>query len=129
MIFVDSSYYIGLSDKKDQWHEDAKRLMPFVHDNDIVVSNLIMTEVLTAVGKRSGGKEAHKRYLYFLDNSKIIYVDERIFDNAEKIFLQFDGTLSIADASSVLIMRMMSISQIVSFDSDFDKVDGIHRVY
>lgn len=129
MIVVDSSFYIGLSDKRDQWHEDAKRLMELVSANDIIVSSLIVAEVLTAIGKRSGGKEAHKRYLYFSDNTKIVYADEHVFENAETIFLQFNGKLSIADAMSVAVMRMMAIAQIVSFDSDFDRVDGIHRIH
>ena len=44
-------------------------------------------------------------------------------------FLKYDGTLSFADAVSVEIMKDLGINQIVSFDSDFDKVDGIIRIH
>jgi predicted nucleic acid-binding protein len=45
------------------------------------------------------------------------------------VFLKYDGTLSLADASSIVIMNNMKISEIVSFDSDFDKVDNINRIH
>ena len=46
-----------------------------------------------------------------------------------EIVLKYDGTLSLADAASVTIMDNMKIGEIISFDSDFDKVDFINRVY
>lgn len=44
-------------------------------------------------------------------------------------FLQYDETLSFADSVSIEIMRDLKIDEIVSFDSDFDRVDGIIRVH
>ena len=45
------------------------------------------------------------------------------------IFLKYDGALSLADAASIAVMDNMKISEIVSFDSDFDKVDFINRIH
>jgi len=45
--------------------------------------------------------------------------------NAMKAFLQYDGTLSFADSISVEVMKNLEIDKIVSFDSDFDKVDVV----
>jgi hypothetical protein len=45
------------------------------------------------------------------------------------VFLHYDGTLSVPDAVSVSIMAKKDIDRILSFDSDFDKVDGITRLY
>ncbi|KYC48593.1 MAG: hypothetical protein AMQ74_01588 [Candidatus Methanofastidiosum methylothiophilum] len=42
--------------------------------------------------------------------------------------LNYDGTLSFADSVSIEIMRNLKIDEIVSFDSDFDKVDEITRI-
>jgi len=46
-----------------------------------------------------------------------------------EIFLKYDGTLSFADSVSVQIMKELKIEKIVSFDSDFDKVKEIIRIY
>ena len=45
------------------------------------------------------------------------------------LHLQYDGTLSVADCASVALMSRDGIGEIVSFDSDFDKVRGIRRIH
>jgi predicted nucleic acid-binding protein len=128
MIFVDSCFYIALADKKDQWHTKARNLTKYVENKETVISDLIISEVLTEMGKRSGGKKAHQIFEYFIDNCEIIYVNSDLLVESESHFLKFDGTLSLADAVSATIMLQKGIWDILSFDSDFDKVDGINRI-
>jgi len=45
------------------------------------------------------------------------------------VFLRYDGTLSVSDAVSVFIMEKKNINRILSFDSDFDKVEGVVRIH
>jgi predicted nucleic acid-binding protein len=129
MIFVDSSYYIAIADTKDQWHKKALELSEYIDTNTNVVSSFIISEVVTEIGRRSGGKVAYNLYNYFTDNCKIIYIDRDLLSESMDIFLRYDGTLSLADAASIAIMGNMMISEIVSFDSDFDKVDFINRIH
>ena len=128
MIIVDSSFFIGLADSKDQWHQDALKLKEYVEKEEIVVTNLIISEVLTEIGKRKGGKAGNILYEYFKDNCQILFPSEDDFDNAELTYLNFDGKLSIPDSVSIYYMVKYSITNIVSFDSDFDKVKGINRI-
>jgi len=129
MIFVDSSYYIAIVDKRDQWHGKALKLSNHIENNSIVVSSFIISEIMTEVGRRKGGKAAYNLYNYFTDNCKIIHIDKHILVESMDIFLKYDGTLSLADAASIVIMNNMKINRIVSFDSDFDKVDFITRIH
>jgi len=129
MIFVDSSYYIAIADTKDQWHKKALELSEYIETNISVVSSFIISEVVTEIGRRSGGKVAYNLYNYFTDNCKIIYIDRDLLSESMEIVLKYDGTLSLADAASVTIMDNMKIGEIVSFDSDFDKVDFINRIH
>ena len=129
MIFVDSSYYIAIADARDQWHKKALELSEYIETNISVVSSFIISEVVTEIGRRSGGKVAYNLYNYFTDNCKIIYIDRDLLSESMEIVLKYDGTLSLADAASVAIMDNMKIGEIVSFDSDFDKVDFINRIY
>jgi predicted nucleic acid-binding protein len=57
MIFIDSSFFIALVDRKDQWHHLAKNLIPFLTNETIVISDLIIVESVSIIGRRSGGKQ------------------------------------------------------------------------
>ncbi len=129
MIFVDSSYYIAIADTKDKWHEKSLELSEYIETNITVVSSFIISEVVTEIGRRSGGKAAYNLYNYFTDNCEIIYIDRDLLVESMGIFLKYDGTLSLADAASIAIMDNMKISEIASFDSDFDKVGFITRIH
>jgi predicted nucleic acid-binding protein len=45
-----------------------------------------------------------------------------------KIYLKYDGSLSLADSLSLQIMNEQNIREIVSFDIDFDKVKEIQKI-
>ena len=127
MILVDSSFFIGLVDKKDQWHKKAIMVLEKINE-EMIVSDFIISESVTSIGNRSGGKAGKKLYEFFVDNCQIAYVDEVLLKEGMNIFLKYDGKLSVADSVSVAIMKKRKISKIASFDSDFDKVHGIKRV-
>jgi predicted nucleic acid-binding protein len=127
MIFADSSFFIGLVDTHDQWHKKAVKVLEKLKD-DLVVSDLIVSESVTMTGYRAKGKAGITLYNYFKDNCHIEYVNENVLEEAMSIFLKFDGKLSVADSVSVTIMRRSNIKKIISFDSDFDRVDGIKRL-
>lgn len=128
MILVDSSFFIALADRKDQWHVQAKKLQVSLAGETIIISDLIVAEAVTIIGKRSRGKAGEHLYHFFIDNCDIIFVDEQILKGGMSVFLRYDGTLSVSDAVSVSIMVKKDIDRILSFDSDFDKVDGISRL-
>ncbi|MFA5237928.1 MAG: PIN domain-containing protein [Methanoregula sp.] len=128
MILVDSSFFIALADRRDQWHAPAKKILPSLEDETLVISDLILAESVTIIGRRSGGKNGERLYHYFTDNCEIVFADEQILKGGMAVFLHYDGTLSVSDAVSVSLMGMKGITRILSFDSDFDKVEGITRV-
>jgi hypothetical protein len=129
MILVDSSFFIALTDRKDQWHTAGKALLPTLSGETILISDLIVAESVTIIGRRSGGKAGEQLYHYFMDNCDLVITDEKVLKGGMQVFLRFDGTLSVSDAVSIFIMKKRSIDRICSFDSDFDKVEGIVRVH
>jgi hypothetical protein len=129
MIFVDSSFFIALVDRKDQWHPAAKAILPVLADETIIISDLIIAESVTIIGRRSGGKAGEHLYHYFMDNCDLVVTDEKILNGGMVVFLRYDGTLSVSDAVSVFIMKKKHIDRILSFDADFDKVEGIVRIH
>lgn len=129
MIFIDASFFIAAINKKDQWHGKAGKILPIIRNEEKITSGLILSESVTLAGSLFGGKTGLKLFNYILDNHEVRYVDKELSFNSMNTFLKYDGTLSFADSVSVEIMRDLQIERMVSFDSDFDKVDGIMRIH
>ena len=127
MIFADSSYFIALAREKDRWHKDALELAERIRES-LLISELIISESITLIGSFEGGKAGKILYEYFEDNCKIEFINEEILKRSLEIFLKYNGSISIADASSIEIMKKHRIKKIISFDSDFDKVNEIERL-
>lgn len=128
MIFADSSYFIALAREKDRWHKDALKLTGKINDS-FLVSDLIISESVTLVGSLEGGKAGKLLYEYFIDDCKIEFVGSEMLAKGMETFLKYDGSISLADAVSVQIMKGYNIKKIISFDGDFDKVKEIERVF
>lgn len=103
-------------------------LLPKIARNR-TISELVLSESVTAVGARLGsdsGKEVFDNLLY--DPSvKVVFGNKRLYERAVPLFLKYGGALSFSDALSVRIMLDQKITEIASFDSDFDRVEGIAR--
>jgi len=128
MIFVDSSYFIAIAREKDRWHKDALKLLDKTNDS-MMISDFIISETVTLVGSLEGGKAGKIIYEYFTDNCKIYFVDDEILSKAMNSILKYDVSLSLADATSVEVMKKHRIKKILSFDSDFDKIKEIDRIH
>ena len=128
MLAADSSYFVALADSDDKWHKDALRLKAKL-PRAFLVSDLVVAESVTIIGARGGGKAAQTLYEYFVDECDVQFVDEDVLAEAMALHLQFDGTLSVSDCVSVALMSREGIGELVSFDSDFDKLRGIRRIH
>ncbi len=128
MAFGDASYFIGILDRRDQWHEAAVRLSGSVTGR-LHVTDVAMGETITLVGARSGGKSARRAYDLFLDACDIVYTGAAEFAEAMSYHTRYDGRLSTSDCLLVVAMVSANDPQVLSFDSDFDLVRGIERIH
>jgi predicted nucleic acid-binding protein len=132
LIFIDSGFLIALFIDKDQWHNNAINLIANIDKltkKDKILSNLIIEEIITMIGSLVGAKEAVETYNYIHDNYTIFNENKDLYDKSIMTFLKYDATLSLTDSTKVEIMKELGIHEIISFDSDFDKVNGIVRVH
>ncbi len=127
-ILVDASFLISLISEKDQWHNDAVKLVDTLKNSEKIITMPMVIETINLIGKCQGGKIGYKIYNYIKSNFIIVNYDNLI-DDAMFYFLKYDGTLSLADSTAVHVMKENKIIKILSFDSDFDKVDGIVRIF
>ena len=132
MIFIDSGFLIALFIDKDQWHNNAINLIDNIDKlpkKDKILSNLVIEEIVTMIGSLVGAKEAVETYNYIHDNYTVFNENKELYDKSITTFLKYNVTLSLTDSTNVEIMRELGIHEIISFDSDFDKVNGIVRVH
>jgi len=127
-VFADASYWVALSDKLDQWHPRAKKLVDRI-EPDVRIIDLTAAEALTIIGSRKGGKPAQELYQVFLDSCSIIFVDSELLSRAMDRHLKHDGRLSVPDCATVEEMVRLNDRRILSFDSDFDSIKGLERVH
>jgi len=128
VILGDSSYFVALSNRDDRWHRDAVRVSKSLRDR-IVVTDLTVAESVTLVGGRTRAKDGVSLFQYFFDDCDVMFADEDLLRSAMSHWLRYDGRLSVPDCVSVEVMSRRSISRLLSFDSDFDRVRGIDRVH
>lgn len=129
MIFIDASFFIAASIKKDQWHTRVLEIIPEVTEQDKMTSIVVLSEAVTMVGSLAGGKMGARLYNYIIDNHEVKFMDKDVSTQAMNFFLKYDGVLSFADSVSLELMKQDKIDTIASFDSDFDKVKGIVRIH
>ena len=130
MIFLDASYVIGLYVENEQWHEQAVKIFEDVEEKgEKIISNLVIEEIVTAIGKKVDPKASKEIYNHILNNYNVINENRQIYNTALDIFVKHGATLSLTDSVSVEIMKEKNIHEIASFDKDFDRVKGIFRVH
>jgi len=73
LIFLDSSFIIGLFVENDQWHDDALKLSRYIDTKDeLVISNLILSETITGINKKIGVEACKIVFNYITRNFTII---------------------------------------------------------
>ncbi len=127
MIFVDSSYIIALAAERDQWHENAVKNISKIDKREKVITEAMVIESINLIGKCKGGKVGKTIFQYIQDNYTI-YNPHNILKRAMEEFVKYDGTLSLADCTAIVTIQDLGIHEIISFDDDFDKVNGILRI-
>ena len=127
LIFVDASYIIALIVEKDQWHADALKLLEKLKSEDKIITEALIIESLNLIGRCHGGKVGYLTFKYIKDNFTI-FKSDTLLEESIRYYLMYDGTLSLADCTAIHAMKENGIHEILSFDDDFDKVDGIIRI-
>jgi predicted nucleic acid-binding protein len=110
-------------------HESAVKILPTLEPRRII-SDLIISESVTALGARLGSKAAQAVFenMAYDSATKMVYSGRRLYERAMLVYTRYDGNLSFPDSVTVRLMYDQKIKEIVSFDSDFDHAERIVRV-
>lgn len=125
MIFVDTSFWVALRNRRDSLHHEALRLLHLYADSNLVTSNHVRGETWTYLRRRMG----HRSAVDFLDGIersprlRIFSISEDLEDEAVRWLRRHDEReYSFVDATSFALMRSLRIQEALAFDGDFAAV-------
>lgn len=128
MYFLDTTFIVALFVSNDDWHNQAVQVYEKIKNNKLIISRLVIAETITVLKNKLETKDIMEIYRN-LPNFFYVIEDGAFYDDAMNEFIKYDSTISFFDAMYVALMKKEKIDEIVSFDSDFDKVDNIVRVH
>ncbi len=122
MIFVDTSFWVALTNRRDARHEEAKSLLTAHGNARLITTNDVRGETWTFLRRRAGHSDA-VRFLDAVDASprvEVVRVSEQVEAEAE-VWLRRrdDREFSWVDATSFATMRNLRVSDALAFDDDF----------
>lgn len=127
-VFIDANYIISLIVNNDKWHKAATEIFDYVDKKEKITCMSVINESITLINKKIGLNASAKAYEIILDNFIILEENIDLYTESMNILIKYHK-LSLTDSIIVELMKKNDIIEIISFDSDFDKVDGIIRTY
>jgi predicted nucleic acid-binding protein len=132
-VFVDTSGFVALADRRDEHHGEAKRLLRRLSARRIalVTSTDVLDEVVTLIRVRVGHPAAVTIGQRLLASQwcRLVEVDETIRRAGWDLFVRFaDQEFSFTDCTSLALMRSMHLSEAFTFDRrDFTTAGFVPR--
>ncbi|MEO6294495.1 MAG: PIN domain-containing protein [Candidatus Limnocylindria bacterium] len=122
MIFVDTSFWVALRNRRDGHHADARTLFRMNATTPLISTNHVRGETWTFLRRRAG----HASAAQFLDFSEeavrlhVEHVDEATEEEAIGWLRRHDEReYSFVDATSFAMMRRLDVGEAFAFDGDF----------
>jgi predicted nucleic acid-binding protein len=123
-IFVDTLYWIAVTNRKDQWHQAAEKASHAVSGAELVTTQEVLTEVLNAF---CGGGPTFRHEAVDLvhalrtDEAVIVYPqsDQSFLSGLTLYEARPDKGYSLTDCISMETMRQHGITEILTHDSHF----------
>ena len=128
MIFLDTTFVVGLFVSNDDWHDSAVKVYNEIRNEKLVISNLVIAETVTILKNKLETKDILEIYRN-IPNFFHVVDDNALYDAAMNEFVKYDSSISFFDAMYVAVSKKEGINELVSFDADFDKVEGIVRIH
>ena len=122
MIFVDTSFWVGIRLRNDDRHAEAVALLRHCSDEPLVTSHHVRGETWTFL-RRKAGHDHGVAFLDMIDRTArvgLVRVEERLEAEALRWLRRHDEReYSFVDATSFALMRSLRIKRALAFGGDF----------
>jgi uncharacterized protein len=122
LIFVDTSFWVGLTNRRDTWHEQAVALLAAHARERLVTTNEVRGETWTFLRRRAGHAVAVGFFEAIAASPRVevVRVSESTEADAERwLRRRDDREFSWVDATSFATMRELRTTEALAFDGDF----------
>jgi len=126
MIFLETSFLIALYVKKDKHHRKAIEIEKKIRNKQKIINKMVIYEVLTVLRKKKVSSVDVKKCYNNLIN--LIVLDDSHY-HTQALIDSLNNELGFFDNLHHVLMIENEISEIASFDNDFDYFDDIKRVF
>jgi predicted nucleic acid-binding protein len=136
MKFVDASVFVHafikpkreLKPHEVKIKQAAQKIVKKINEGEkIAISVVNMTEIANLLEAHMSLDEALAIEEFLIRNAKLVNVNKQQYFEAIKIAKE--KRVGLNDAITYVIMLKNKIYEIYSFDKDFDKLEGIKRIY
>ena len=128
MLLLDSTYIIGLLLKRDSNSFKSNQIKPLIKNEKKLINTVILTEVLNSLTRINTNFDINE-ILEIINNYELDYLTIEDCKNSLEKFKYYNYAINFSDCTILNTMEKYSVNKIVSFDNDFDKVNGIRRIY
>ena len=129
MLFVDTCYLLSLINDNAKNHDNAKMLLEYIGGEETLINSTVLLEMLNRLKKKRYEKYRNEIIDLLYDMDNIHYLTTEDYTNALDICKYYGFNINFSDCIILESMKQFGVNHIVSFDSDFDKANGIRRIY
>ncbi|AWX31649.1 type II toxin-antitoxin system VapC family toxin [Methanosphaera sp. BMS] len=128
MIFIDSSFLISLLTENEKRNQHSVELSKNITEHR-VINNLVLSETLNGIRRYNKRVDLNTIYELITQIFDIDYLGQEDYSEAVNRYNYYNGAINYSDCLILKNMEDRNINKILSYDTDFDKVKGIRRVY
>lgn len=123
-IFVDTSYWIARSNRRDQLHQQARDLSQQLGSVQLLTTELVLVEYLNYFSEF--GAEMREKIATAVErilvkpNHQIIWQNQALFESGLALYkARPDKEYSLTDCVSMVVMRQSEIRDVLTHDKHF----------
>jgi len=139
-VVIDANVLLALIDERDRWHPGASALAMALKKNNcqVIYLDCVLNEVISVLGRRLEERQESQSFRTFLERLEDLVPESQIewvypdvpalYGHIMKMVKENEGRLNFHDALISLFMREQGLKHIVSFDTDFERVEEVRRI-
>ena len=129
MIFLDTGYFKGIMDPKDNHHKEALKIEDYLKNSNetTVINTTVLVETLNwSVGTND---DVEKLFNDLKRKNKLICLTHEDYLNSLELNRWLNNSLNYSDCTIFNTMVDWGIRKIVSFDEGFRNIGSLHVIY
>ena len=128
MYFIDSSFLISLLTENEKNNQHSCEISENINEYR-VINNIVLSETLNGIRRYEKRVDINKIYTIINEVMEIKYLKKSDYEEAINIYSYYNGSINYSDCLILKTMQDNNINKILSYDNDFDKINGLQRIY